>query len=229
MIHRFALSSTVLYALTVVVLIVAGCSPASPVPAQSEHQVPPEGGSVQSAETQTVELPPPTDNLSVELVADGSQVDPFANPENKAVVLIFVCTDCPVANRYAPELRRLAEKFGERGAMFYLVYADPAESSDAIRQHLSDYQHQTPALRDPEHLLVKFCGVTRTPEAALFSPGHIRCYRGRIDDQFTDYGKSREVASQHDLEEAIEAVLNGKSVAVPVTEAVGCYIPGVTE
>ncbi len=30
-------------------------------------------------------------------------------------VLVFTTTDCPISNRYAPEIQRLAAKFSERG------------------------------------------------------------------------------------------------------------------
>jgi hypothetical protein len=41
-------------------------------------------------------------------------------------VLVFVRTDCPISNRYAPELRRLQDRFAPRGMAFWLVYPDPA-------------------------------------------------------------------------------------------------------
>ncbi len=37
----------------------------------------------------------------------GKAVDPFAVARGKAVVLIFVRTDCPISNRYAPVIQRL--------------------------------------------------------------------------------------------------------------------------
>jgi peroxiredoxin len=162
-----------------------------------------------------------------ERVADGSQLDLFANAEAKVFVLIFVSTDCPIANRYAPVLSRLYETYRARNVVFWLVYADPDESSEKILKHLHDYQHQIPAVRDPNHRLVRFCGVSRTPEAAVFAAGPTRQYRGRIDDRFTDYGKSREFAARQDLQESIEAILEGRTVVTPVTDVIGCHIPGV--
>src|SRR5258705_11944192 len=45
----------------------------------------------------------------------------------KVVVCLFTRTDCPVSNSYAPEVRRIYEKFSPRGGGFYLVYPDPDE------------------------------------------------------------------------------------------------------
>lgn len=190
---------------------------------------------VPASPTVTISSPVPQqrtpggENLFAERVLGGSRVDPLADPKAKAVVLIFVSTDCPIANRYAPELRRLYEAYQARGVSFWLVYAAPDETPEKIRRHIAEYHHPMPALRDPDHRLVKFCEASRTPEAAVFAPGRNRMYRGRIDDRFTDYGKSREFASQHDLQDAIEAVLAGRTVKTPATEAIGCHIPGFEE
>ena len=43
---------------------------------------------------------------------------------DRLTVLVFTTTDCPISNRYAPEIQRLATKFGDR-AKFVLVYPVP--------------------------------------------------------------------------------------------------------
>src|ERR687888_56342 len=58
----------------------------------------------------------------------GRQVEPFQSPGAKTIVFLFTRTDCPISNRYAPEVRRLYAKFAASGATFYLVYPDPDES-----------------------------------------------------------------------------------------------------
>src|SRR5215470_16766602 len=59
---------------------------------------------------------------------DGKAVDPFApSPGVKATVFIFTSTDCPISNRYAPEVRRIVAAFAQRGVAFRLVYPNPAE------------------------------------------------------------------------------------------------------
>ncbi len=157
---------------------------------------------------------------------DGRPVDPF-DTHAKAVVLIFVSTDCPIANRYAPEIERLYEAYVGKQVAFWLVYADAHESVEKIRTHLHDYQYKVGGVRDLEHRLVKRCGAKRTPEAALFTTQGKEVYRGRIDDRFTDFGKSRNEPSRRDLKEAIDAVLAGRPVKVATTKVIGCYIPDV--
>jgi hypothetical protein len=158
---------------------------------------------------------------------DGRTVDPFADRHSKAIVLLFVCTDCPIANRYAPTIQKIYETYHQKQVAFWLVYADPSESPEKIREHLKAYKHQAPALRDPEHRLVALSRAKKTPEVAVFQPGQKLAYRGRIDDLFTDYGKSRNEATQHDLRDALDAILNGRPVKHPTTEAIGCHIPDI--
>ena len=50
-------------------------------------------------------------------------------------------------------------------------------------------------------------------------------YRGRIDNLFPALGSRRQQASRHELRDALDAVLDGKPVAVSRSEAVGCSLP----
>jgi hypothetical protein len=156
----------------------------------------------------------------------GSAVNPFDAPSaTRAIVFLFTSTDCPISNRYAPEVRRLAEKFARQGVVFRLVYPNPADKRDAIVEHVKafGYAGVTEALRDPKHSLVKHTGVTVTPEAAVYAGGRI-VYHGRIDDRYVDLGLERPAATVHDLADVLMAVVEGRAVSHAVTQAVGCYI-----
>ena len=158
--------------------------------------------------------------------AAGAPVDALQAPAGtKAIVFLFTSTDCPISNRYAPEVRRIAESFGSKGVVFRLVYPNPAETPAAIREHMSAFAYAgaAEAFRDPAHALVKFAGATVTPEAAVYADGRI-VYRGRIDDRYVDLGVERPAATQRDLADALAAVVAGKPVAQPTTQAVGCFI-----
>ena len=156
----------------------------------------------------------------------GAPVDALQVPAGtKAIVFLFTSTDCPISNRYAPEVRRLEELFGPKGVTFRLVYPNPAEAASAIREHMSAFAYgdATVALRDPAHALVKFVHATVTPEAAVYAGGRV-VYRGRIDDRHVDLGVDRPSATTHDLADALSAVVAGTPVKQPTTKAVGCYI-----
>jgi thiol-disulfide isomerase/thioredoxin len=154
---------------------------------------------------------------------DGKPLDPFAASEGRPVVLVFVRTDCPISNRYAPLLQKLSEKFRAK-ANFWLVYPDRAETATQIKAHLRDYHYSIPALRDTRHALVNRSEVTITPEAAVFSPSGGLLYHGRIDNWYEDFTRSRATATTHELDDAIVAALEGKRIGPGHANAVGCYI-----
>lgn len=139
-------------------------------------------------------------------------------------VLIFVSIDCPVSNRYAPEIRRLYDEFAARGVRFRLVYPNPLDDETKIARHLRDFSYPPIAERDRDRALVKTAGATITPEAAVFDARQRLVYRGRIDDRFVELGVERPAATRHDLRDALTAALAGKSVSPSHTQAVGCFI-----
>jgi hypothetical protein len=156
---------------------------------------------------------------------DNRLVDPFQTAaDTRAIVFLFISVDCPISNRYAPEIRRLNEKFAPRGVVFRLVYPNPAESPEAIRGHLKDYRYPASAIRDPRQQLARFAAATITPEAAVYDRQGRRLYLGRIDDRYVALGLERPAPTRHDLEEALDAALAGKPVQQPTAPAVGCFI-----
>jgi hypothetical protein len=156
---------------------------------------------------------------------DGKLVDPFASSAGtKATVLLFVSTDCPISNRYAPDVRRLNDQYSSAGVVFRLIYPNPADSVNDIRDHLKSFSYPGTALRDPHHEAVKLAGVTITPEAAVYDSHGRLAYRGRIDDRYSAVGVERATPTRHDLEDAIAATIAGKPVTPRFTQAVGCYV-----
>jgi hypothetical protein len=152
---------------------------------------------------------------------DGRAADPFTAP---ITVLMFVRTDCPVSNRYAPEIQRIYREFSPKKVQFWMVYPDATESPENIRKHLAEYAFPGEALRDPKRELVKLSQVRVTPEVAVFVAGPKLVYHGRIDDLVVDFGKARAKAGSHDLEAVLAALVEGKPLPREKTKAVGCYI-----
>lgn len=139
-------------------------------------------------------------------------------------VLIFVSVDCPVSNRYAPEIKRLYDEFTPRGVRFRLVYPNPLDDEEAVGRHVVAFGYPPIADRDREHALVRMAGASVTPEAAVFDARQRLVYRGRIDDRFVELGRERPAATRSDLRHALVAALAGKPVDPSRTQAVGCFI-----
>ena len=154
--------------------------------------------------------------------ADGRPVRPFDLHGAPAAVLVFVATDCPISNGYAPELQRIAAD--HPGLPFYLVYPAPAVTAAAAKAHAAAYGYTCPALLDPDHVLMNRLGPTVTPEVAVVGDGGRLLYRGRIDDRYVDFGRKRPAATVHDLRAALADIEVGRPVATSLTKAVGCPI-----
>jgi hypothetical protein len=139
-------------------------------------------------------------------------------------VLIFISTDCPISNRYAPEVKRLHAEYGDKGVRFRLVYPNPLDDDAAIARHIEAYGYPQIAERDRGHALVTQTGATITPEAVVLDARQRVVYRGRIDDRFVELGRERPAATSRDLRNAIAAALAGRRISPSQTQAVGCYI-----
>ena len=148
--------------------------------------------------------------------------DPLANP-TKPVVLIFVRISCPVSSRYAPAIQELAARYQGR-ADFWLVYPDPADDDKAITENLRQFGYKLPWIRDPRQTLAAKAHATITPEAVVYNASGREQYHGRIDNLYESFGRARRAATTHELDDALAAVVAGKSAPVRETKAIGCYI-----
>jgi peroxiredoxin len=143
----------------------------------------------------------------------------------KAVVLLFVATECPVSNFYSPEFSRIAKSYADRGVVVYGVHSDPAVSAAEAAQHAQEYGLKFPVLLDPQQKLAAAVGAQKTPEAFVLSTEGKVIYHGRIDDRYSSTGKRRDEPTSRDLEAALDAVLAGKLPEVRETKAFGCPLP----
>jgi len=156
----------------------------------------------------------------------GKPVNPLALPKGRvATVLVFTTTDCPISNRYTPVIQDLATRFAGQGIGFTLVYPVGTDTPAVIRDHVTKFGYDLPVVRDTAQELVKHTGVGVTPEVAVIGHGGRVLYRGRIDDRYVAFGKERPQPTERTLERALDAVAQGKPVIVPVTQAVGCFLP----
>jgi hypothetical protein len=158
------------------------------------------------------------------LTLDGQPIDPFATAADKPTVIFFLGTDCPIANRYAPEIRRFIREFASQ-FQFWLVYPGRDLTPEAIRQHLKEFELDSVALRDPNHVLVRLASARVTPEAAVFDAQRRLLYHGRIDDRFVAFGEARPAPTTRELHDVLSALAAGHQPLTQSAPAVGCAIP----
>jgi hypothetical protein len=167
----------------------------------------------------------PTKPIDVGLLVtpSGKKLSALATT-NKATVFFIITADCPIANRYAPEIQRIYQKYKAAGIGFfrvYLQYDRPSRSEPT--QHGKEFGLTMPALLDPKLKFVRGTGCRMTPEVVVLSKSRMVLYRGRIDDENVDHGAVR-TDYRRDLRVALDEILNGKPVSVKLTPPTGCFI-----
>ena len=156
---------------------------------------------------------------------DGTARDLFT-PAAAASVLLFIASDCPVSNGYAPEIERICRDYRTKGVACSLVYEDVSIEAAGVREHRDAYGYKDiAAVIDGDGAIARRAKATVTPQAVVVGPAGIVKYRGRIDNRYAALGKARRVVTVHDLRDALDAVSAGRAVARPDTEAFGCFIP----
>ncbi|MGE5194139.1 MAG: redoxin family protein, partial [Deltaproteobacteria bacterium] len=146
------------------------------------------------------------------------------NHDRAALVVVFLGTECPIANGCIPELNRQFAELVEVDSRvaFFGVISDRSVTRAVAARHATRFNIKFPVLFDASGELAAALKPTHTPEAFVIDRDGRLAYRGRIDDLYADLGKKRTEPSRHDLAEAIADVLAARPVAIPRTKPVGC-------
>ncbi|WP_160168224.1 redoxin domain-containing protein [Novipirellula maiorica] len=155
--------------------------------------------------------------------SDGSTVSLSTDPTVSLHVLCFLGTECPLARIYGPRLDALAKKYADRGVQFIGINSNIQDSMDELQRYVKDHRLTFPVAKDYDRRVAIQSGATRTPEVFVIDRSGTVRYSGRIDDQY-EPGIARKQATQHDLRDAIDALLDNKPVPHPKTTAMGCLI-----
>ncbi|MFM7149277.1 MAG: redoxin domain-containing protein, partial [Gemmataceae bacterium] len=143
--------------------------------------------------------------------------------DKKAIVVLFLGTECPINNQYLPRLAELHKEFASRGVAFVGINSNVHDTPARILAHVRANAIPFPVLRDSGNVVADDFYARRTPEAFVLGPAGEVLYQGRIDDQI-GIGYRRKEAKERFLVDALEAVLAGKPVPTPQTDAPGCII-----
>lgn len=141
---------------------------------------------------------------------------------SKAIVVMFIATQCPVSNDYNNRMVALYKDYQPKGVAFLAINSNKQESVEEISQHAKKHGFQFPVLKDPENVIADKFNAQVTPEIFVLSPSFEVLYHGRIDDS----QRETEIKT-HDLRNALDEILAGKSVSKPLTKAFGCTIKRV--
>lgn len=141
-----------------------------------------------------------------------------AAKENKAVVLMWISTQCPYSNAYNAQMKDMANAYASKGVLFVGINSNKTEDVSKAVAHAKKNGHTFPILKDPSNKVADLYDAQRTPEVYVIdSTGKLR-YHGRITENHED------ASSSPDLKNALDALLAGRTVEKTVTKAFGCTI-----
>lgn len=143
--------------------------------------------------------------------------------DKKAVVVVFIGTQCPVNNAFMPTLVALEKSYRDKEVQFVAINSNEHDSLDTIKQHAKKHGLTFPVLRDEKHQVAQRFGAERHPTAFVLDAERKIRYEGRIDDQF-GIGFQRKEPNRRDLAIALDEVLAGKEVTTRKTAVEGCFI-----
>ncbi|MBL9125031.1 MAG: redoxin domain-containing protein [Planctomycetaceae bacterium] len=146
---------------------------------------------------------------------------------SKLVVVAFLGTDCPLVKLYSARLSETAQKYAARGVMLIGINSNRQDQPRKIGAFVQQYGITFPVLKDLDNRVADLFAAERTPEIFVLDQERAIRYRGRVDDQYgftTSTGYGRPNLTRSDLTEALDELLAGKAVSMPVTAAPGCLI-----
>lgn len=141
----------------------------------------------------------------------------------KAVVIMFIATQCPVSNAYNERMMQIYNDYKEKGIVFLGINSNKQESVDEIVAHAKENGLAFPVLKDHKNVIADELEASVTPEIYVVNGSREVLYHGRIDDS------QREAkVSSKDLRSALDEILAGQSVTSAKTKAFGCTIKRVS-
>ena len=139
--------------------------------------------------------------------------------DSKAIVVIFVATECPISNDYNSRMENLFKEYNQKGVAFLGINSNKAESVDRIKEHAEENGLTFTILKDEKNVIADKFEASFTPEAYVLNGNFEILYHGRIDNS----RKESDVVTK-DLENALNEILEGKEVSKKETKAFGCTI-----
>ena len=174
------------------------------------------------ADADTVEMDKEIPNFTLKDAMDKEHSLKDLSLDKKAIVLIFISTECPVSNAYNERVLALYNDYKDQGVQFIGINSNRNESVEEIVEHNKANKFGFVVLKDLKNEIADKFVAKRTPEVYLLDEKRILRYRGAIDN-------SQKNPETHYLRETLDLVLAGKEIPENLkrTKAFGCTIKRV--
>lgn len=139
--------------------------------------------------------------------------------DSKAIVVMFIATQCPVSNAYNERMEKIYNLYKNKEVSFIGINSNKAEGVSEIQSHAKANNLTFTILKDQKNIIADKFGASVTPEIYVLNSDFDVLYHGRIDDS-----QREQNVKSNDLQNALDEILNGKAVSTSKTKAFGCTI-----
>ncbi|MBL8818821.1 MAG: redoxin family protein [Planctomyces sp.] len=143
--------------------------------------------------------------------------------EFKATVIAMTSTTCPLSRKYLPTLQELARRYADQQVLFILVNPMQSDPKADMQMAVSEFPDGVFYVHDPDEELADHAGALTTTDVIVLDSAQTVVYHGAIDDQY-GIGYSLEEPRQRFLADALDAILEGRSISIAATQAPGCAL-----
>ncbi|NNJ27450.1 thioredoxin family protein [Alienimonas chondri] len=154
--------------------------------------------------------------------ADGKKLSLADLKDQKAIVVVFTCNHCPVAQAYEGRMKAFAKEYADKGVSVVAisVSTEPEDALPEMAERVKAEGINYPYLRDETQAIGKAYGASVTPQSFVLGPDRTVRYMGAWDDSW----RAAKAPEETYVRDAVDAVLAGKDVAVTEKRQVGCGI-----
>ena len=159
---------------------------------------------------------------------DGKTYELSDFKNSRALVIAFMCNHCPYVQAIDDRMNSLARASLLRGVSWVGINSNdtvkyPSDSFEEMKKRAQAKGFVFPYLLDSTQEVAKAYGAVCTPEFYIYAPQagqFILKYLGRFDDNWKD----ESAVKRHELQQALEAILNGQEPDSDQKPAMGCSI-----
>ncbi len=145
--------------------------------------------------------------------------------ESDLLVIFFTCNHCPYVINSDEETRKTVEKYSNKGVKFVGINSNSKntyeeDSFENMVKRMDEHKFPWLYLYDESQEVALAYGALRTPHFYVFDEDRKLVYTGRAIDSPRDTSKM----TTHELEDALDSLLEGKEVELAVTNPIGCNV-----
>ncbi len=144
---------------------------------------------------------------------------------SRTLVVFFTCNHCPFVIGSDEVTRVTALRFKDKGVAFIGINSNSEntyqeDDFDNMVKRMNEQRFPWVYVRDKSQDVARAYGALRTPHFFVFNEERRLVYTGRG----VDNPRNTAEMTTNDLERALEEIVAGKQVSIPLTNPIGCNV-----